>query len=254
MAAMKALMKPFASLQARHRTRKRARTFSRHEHSFEGLTNLQVFEKIYDDGTWGRDPDGAPLSGSGSHAPHIVEPYVASVGSVLNQLGTDITVVDLGCGDFNIGSRVAPFAGRYLACDIARSMVEMNAARRRFDHVEFRALDLTVDALPSGDVAIVKQVLQHLDNDSIKAFVGKINRTKPYRHLIVTEHVPAAENFVSNVDMPTGSWTRVKFGSGVDLEQPPFDLRFISRAVLCEAPEEAYGVDATIRTISYRLK
>lgn len=73
----------------------------------------------------------------------------------MNQLGTDITVDDLGCGDFNIGSRGAPFAERYLACDIARCMVERNPGRQ-FDDAKFRALDLIVDALRWGDAAIMK--------------------------------------------------------------------------------------------------
>lgn len=238
----------------RRRSRKRARSLLESEHSFAGLTNQEVFEKIYADGSWGTDADGQPWSGSGSHTPHIVQAYVDAVVRFLDRLDTRPTVVDLGCGDFNIGSKIAPVADRYIACDIAPGIIDRNARLARHGSVEFRTLDLVTDDLPAGDVALVRQVLQHLRNDDIRAFIERIGRTRPYRYLVVTEHIPAAKRFPANVDIPSGSWTRVMFGSGVDLEQPPFNLRCLSRETLCEVREPAYDRDAIIRTVGYRLR
>jgi hypothetical protein len=255
MSALKALAKPFAAARARRRAIRRAGDlFQNGEHSFKGLAIDQIFEKIYADAIWGRHPDGMPWSGSGTHTPGVAEPYVEAVGAFLARLGTDVTVVDLGCGDFHIGSKIAPFAARYIACDVAASIIESNIDRWPFEHVEFRTLDLAADALPAGNVGFVRQVLQHLGNDDIKSFVKNLNRTKPYDHLIVTEHVPATEGFAPNVDMPSGSWIRVEFGSGVVLEKPPFNLRHLSSEILCAVDQPAYGEEAIIRTIHYRLK
>ncbi len=247
-------MKNRPSFLDRYRTRKRARRLMESEHSFTGLTNEQVFEKIYADGSWGTDSEGRPWSGSGSHTPHIVHAYVEAVVRFLERLGANLTVVDLGCGDFSVGARIAPAADHYIACDIAPSIIDRNSRLARHGSVAFRTLDLVTDDLPAGDVALVRQVLQHLCNDDIRAFSERVSRTRPYRYLIVTEHIPAAKRFPANVDIPSGSWTRVMFGSGVVLEKPPFSLRSLSRETLCEVREPSYDRDAIIRTVCYRLK
>jgi hypothetical protein len=46
-----------------------------------------------------------------------------------------------------------------------------------------------------------------------------------FRWTIVTEHYPARAEFVrANIDKQAGTDTRVLFGSGVYLDQPPFNL------------------------------
>ena len=55
------------------------------------------------------------FSGGGSHNPDVVNPFVRCVREFLASLGRPVTVVDLGCGDFNIGNRLTDLAATYIA-------------------------------------------------------------------------------------------------------------------------------------------
>jgi len=218
-------------------------------HYFRKLSTKEVFTKIYRDGTWGQsnDPEQRFFSGSGSHDDRIVDAYVGALSGFLLSLPERPSVVDLGCGDFSVGSRVRPLCARYTACDIVDDLVAFNA--RKFAHLEvdFRVLDLASDNLPAADVVCIRQVLQHLSNAQISRAVPQI-ATK-YRYLVLTEHLPAAADFPHNLDQPSGPDNRLQIGSGIVLTSQPFDLRVSAEHTLCEVPE-AGGV---VRTTAYSL-
>lgn len=223
------------------------------EQQFRGMTNKAIFERIYDEDMWGKNEDGFPCSGPGSHDPEIVGEYVDAVTGVLAEIGKDCALVDIGCGDFNIGSHIAPHVGKYIGCDVAENVIRANRARWQVPNVEFRALDIAKDDLPQSDVAIVRQVLQHLSNDDIAAFVNKVNQNVPFRHLIVTEHHYRGRDFVANRAKPSGSSLRVQIKSGVVLEDPPFNLNYGAKRVLRETEAPIWDLDAVIRTTHYAL-
>jgi SAM-dependent methyltransferase len=201
---------------------------------FNRLSREAVFDKIYLDGTWGKDSDSRPFSGAGSRDERIVAPYVEAVQSFLDSLG-DASVVDLGCGDFTVGSRLN--AASYIGCDISEVVLEHN--RSRYEGTEFLRLDVAEDDLPVGDVGILRQVLQHLDNESIAKFVEKL-APRPYKYLIVTESEPSGGRFTANLDKPTGPGIRLQQNSAIVLTAPPFCLRPTAEKVLC-AVETPHG-------------
>ncbi len=223
------------------------------EAAFRGMSNQEVFEKIYAEDIWGRHDDGTPHSGPGSHEPELVDPYLAAVTALFDRLGPIGTIVDIGCGDFSVGHRLAPFAERYVACDVAETVIRSNRAKWSLPNVEFRQLDIATDDLPPGDVAIVRQVLQHVSNADIASFIGKLHAHAPYKHLIVTEHLYRGSGFAPNRDKHRGRELRVQSKSGVVLHEPPFDLQHLSRDVLCETTAPIWHLDAFIRTTHYRL-
>jgi hypothetical protein len=147
----------------------------------------------------------------------------------------------LDCGDFAVGYLVRPFCRRYIACDIVRGMIDFNKERFANMDVDFRALDLTSHDLPEGDVAFVRQVLQHLSNAQIGRFLARASR---YKYLVVTEHVPDGI-FQANADKPAGPGTRVGYPSGVVLTSPPFNLRPASERELCRVKSFDGGVLVT---------
>ena len=77
------------------------------------------------------------------------------------------------------------------------------------DLLEFRKVNLAEDELPVGDIAFGRQVLQHLSNREIVHFAEKLNLTKPYKYIVITEHLPFSSNFIPNVDKPSGPNNRV---------------------------------------------
>ncbi|MDP5081903.1 MAG: SAM-dependent methyltransferase, partial [Winogradskyella sp.] len=61
-----------------------------------------VMDQIYQKHLWGgKDYDF--YSGDGSHDLDIIKPYLEAVISFLRSHNNELTVCDLGCGDFNIG-------------------------------------------------------------------------------------------------------------------------------------------------------
>ena len=142
---------------------------------YNNLTTEQVFSRIYEKSVWGRSEDPASLfySGSGSRRDNEISPYVQSVANFLRSLEVKPDVVDLGCGDFTVGSQVRAFCNRYIACDIVPSLIASNKSRFEDLGVEFKVLDLILHELPPGDIAFVRQVFQHLSNDQIGKFVER---------------------------------------------------------------------------------
>jgi SAM-dependent methyltransferase len=210
----------------------------------------QVFTKIYESGAWGRSPDPNRrfYSGSGSARDEERSAYVVAVDDFLRSLATKQDVVDLGCGDFQVGSQIRESCRNYIACDVVPSLIEFNKETFKDRGVEFRTLDLTKDELPAGNIAFVRQVLQHLSNEHIQRFVARVTST--YQYLIVTEHLPSSPIFKPNLDKPSGPGTRMGYDSGVVLTAPPFNLRPRSERQLCVVD----SVDAgTLVTTLYEL-
>ena len=181
-------------------------------------TTQEVFEAIYRDKLWGGRKRfwRRFYSGSGSIGSSIVKPYIEAIAPHI----ANRSIVDIGCGDFFIGKQLVPLAARYIACDIARPLIEFNRKKFSGATLEFHILDAAEDQLPDGDIVIIRQVLQHLDNASVSKVTAKLSK---YRMAIITEHVPA-DKFIANLDMPTGTGNRTSIHSGLVLSEPPFSL------------------------------
>ena len=222
------------------------------EYRYRDISAQEVFEKIYSEGVWGHDEDGNTTSGTGSHAENIVAPYIRSVSRMLSEM-KDPVIVDLGCGDFNVGKNFLEYAKHYIACDISSIIIGRN--RDKFDepNLDFIQLNLAEDDFPRGDVVFVRQVLQHMSNDDIKRFVEKINRLKPCKYLVVTEHLPTEPRYRANIDKPTGPGTRVGINSGIDLAQEPFFLEYAKSSILLTVQETIGGTNSRIVTTIYEF-
>lgn len=210
------------------------------------LSPQEKFTHIYEKQLWGKPKDSSRpyCSGSGSQDPAVTDIYVSEMRRFLSSFPKKPDLIDLGCGDFSIGERLRDVCGRYVACDIVEPLIDYN--KNAFSHldVDFRVLNMIDDPLPTGDIATIRQVLQHLSNSEIAQVVRKLEAT--YAHLVVTEHVPADDNFTPNADMPAGPEIRTYVGSGVVLTAPPFNLSVKSARTLCEAPEYGGRIVTTI--------
>ncbi|WP_421774786.1 class I SAM-dependent methyltransferase [Gracilimonas sp.] len=179
-----------------------------------------AMKQVYQNNLWGGG--GAEFySGSGSHHPGLVNPYVEAVASFLHSFDEPLVVCDMGCGDFNVGKKLVGYAKKYIAVDIVPELIARNKAIFKAENLEFQCLDIAEDSWPSGDCVILRQVLQHLSNTEIHCVVEKFY---DYKYIILTEHVPEGK-FESNKDIISGQGTRLKKNSGVDLLAPPFNLQ-----------------------------
>ncbi|WP_233268075.1 class I SAM-dependent methyltransferase [Algibacter sp. L3A6] len=169
-------------------------------------------------------------SGSGSHDPDIINPFLDVLTAFLELHNRTLTVCDLGCGDFNIGKQLAQFTKKYIAVDIVESLIERNKQIHQADNLEFHCLDLAKDKLPKADCIILRQVLQHLSNLEIISLVKKLEH---YKFIILTEHIPLAP-FTPNKDIISGQGIRLKQNSGVNLLEAPFNLEVKKETLLDE--------------------
>jgi hypothetical protein len=215
----------------------------RYRSQLVGKPPAEIFSTIYRKKIWGGRLALGPHSGSGSRDRAVVDPYVTAVRRFLLRCNYP-RVVDLGCGDFHVGGKLADCAGAFIACDIVDFLIEKN--RRRFPSIDFRVINAIDDDLPEGEIVLIRQVLQHLSNSDVAKVLPKLSR---YRYAIITEHIPAYGEFVPNLDKATGADHRLSLGSGLVLTEPPFNLKTAGSEILCDVQE--FG--GLIRTIAYEF-
>ena len=217
---------------------------------FQSHPAEDVFAAVYKENKWGAHPQGDFYSGSGSHDPKIVLPYIEAVSSFLQSRPGLPSVVDLGCGDFNVGRQLRPYCEKYTACDVVPDLIWRNQMKFGDLDVDFRHLDITQGDLPHGDVAVLRQVLQHLSNGQILRIVPKLYR---YSFLVLTEHLSDVGDFSPNLEKPTGAMVRVSSRSGIVLTRPPFDLRVKSEKLICSQTRAVGQHAGLITTMLYEL-
>ena len=183
----------------------------------------EVFEDVYRQKDWGGEDGSEFFSGLGSRG-RPAEDYVREMSALLKQhekeLGRPLTVVDVGCGDFEVGRALVEQCPtlRYIGCDIVAPLIEHVRERHASDRVSFRHLDVVENAPPAGDICLVRQVFQHLSNalENLGAFTT----------LYVTEGQPEVRAGPVNPDKPADSGVRFDFrrgvGRGVELAEAPF--------------------------------
>lgn len=180
----------------------------------------EAMEQIYAMKLWGGNkPDF--YSGKGSHDPKLVNPYITALISFLTSFETPLVICDLGCGDFNIGKELVKYTEKYVAVDIVADLIVHNKEKFKEENLEFHCLDIARDDLPSGDCALLRQVLQHLSNTEIQSIVRKLT---DFKYVILTEHVPDGD-FTPNKNIISGQGIRLKKQRGLNLVAPPFNFR-----------------------------
>lgn len=206
-----------------------------------------VMEQIYEMNLWGGE-DGDFYSGLGSHDPEIVIPYVDIVSEFLSSFKEPLTVLDLGCGDFNVGSRLVRHTGKYIAVDIVKILIERNKKKFKDKRLEFICTDIAKEDLPEADCIILRQVLQHLSNAEIQRIVDKLY---DYKYVLLTEHIPDFD-YVPNKNIISGQGIRLKKESGVNVLAPPFNLKpKEAEEFLVSGSDKGRGV---LTTVCFKMK
>jgi SAM-dependent methyltransferase len=176
---------------------------------------LDAFRRIYASDHW----KGG--SGEGSYV-EATEAYRQILEAVL--ASRDIaTVVDAGCGDWQF-SRLVDWSGKdYVGVDIVPEVVAGDRESFGSEHVEFMVGDIRTAELPAADLLVCKDVLQHWDVPSVRAFLDR--NLKGYRYALVTNDIASVHigDDMLNAEIPIGHWRPV------DLERPPFGSRAQAR-------------------------
>ncbi len=135
------------------------------------------FREIYRTREW----DPTHRSGPGSD-PERSREYLEILRERIGRPGIR-RVVDLGCGDWSLAREVEWGEVEYVGVDVVPELID--SLRRRFQRpgVRFERRDLLRDPLPPGDLAIVKDVLQHWPNAAVHEFLPRLGA---YAEALVT--------------------------------------------------------------------
>ena len=175
----------------------------------QALTN--TFNRIYTNGTWGKDVAGKGTSGTGSTL-EITTEYRAYLEDFLKTHDVR-SVVDAGCGDWRFSSAVDWGDASYLGVDIASEVIAAVRNEHEGGKIRFQVGDIT-DELPAADLLIAKDVLQHLSNTLVRKFIRNNLRTGKYKWAILTN-----DRGTENHDVESGGYR------AIDLAAPPFEVR-----------------------------
>jgi len=190
-----------------------------------------AMSQVYEKNLWGGDTADF-YSGIGSHSPELVRPYIAALASFLNSFENPLVICDLGCGDFNVGKELVTYMQHYFAVDIVPDLIARNKETFKEENLEFHCLDIAKDDLPSGDCAVLRQVLQHLSNAEVMKILNKLTA---FKYVIITEHLPVGD-FVPNKDIISGQGIRLKKKSGLNVLVPPFNFKVKEEKLLSAIP------------------
>jgi SAM-dependent methyltransferase len=212
----------------------------RTDRKYDALSLPETFQSIYRAKRWG--DDGNPFySGHGSRGP-VCEQYCAAVVKFIEDRQVR-SVVDLGCGDFSVGRRIQEATGvRYTGIDVVPELIEHLKSTVHHPLVEFQCADITRDKLPSADLCLIRQVLQHLSNEEIHRVLANLGS---FTQTLISEDVPVHPKSI-NRDKAHGPHVRSRFDSGVYVEQPPFSLPAVE---FCSLPLKK---NSMLRTVLFR--
>jgi len=235
--ALKRNLPPFVLARLRHFRALLLRPWYKHQRI------EKVFTDIYLKNLWGGKL-GEFYSGDGS-SHHYPDRYGEMVKEFIHKKRIT-SVVDLGCGDFVVGSKIQEAGIQYVGVDIVQELIKENQKRFSNSDVSFQCLNILTDPLPDGELCLVRQVFQHLSNAEISLALQKI---RSYPYVIITEYYPAeSDKTIPNKDKPHGPDTRITDNSAVYLDLPPFNLNVVRMMleVTSDHPIEADG--ETIRS------
>ena len=173
------------------------------------LTN--TFNRIYEEGTWGKDVAGKGTSGTGSTL-EITREYRVYVEDFMKKHSVK-SVVDAGCGDWSFSSAMDWGDASYLGVDIASDVIAAVRNKHEKGKIKFQVGDIT-DELPAAELLISKDVLQHLSNELVRKFIRNNLRKGKYKWVILTN-----DRGSENRDVASGGYR------AIDLAAPPFEVR-----------------------------
>ena len=146
------------------------------------------FDTIYANNYWGNG------SGPGSN-PEVNTEYFAILSKILENEYIQ-TIVDIGCGDYQL-MKDFKHTKRYVGCDASWYIVKQN--RDNYPGIQFEHKIIVDEEPPCGEIALVKDVLQHMPNKDIFKLLQWMQK---YKYALITNDF--AEN--NGPDIEIGQW------------------------------------------------
>lgn len=174
----------------------------------------EAFSRVYRDKIWGIDAKGNGTSGAGSTIGSTVE-YREMLQNFLRDYRIR-SVVDVGCGDWEFSKTINWDGVFYIGIDAVKSVIKRNKRKYSSPSILFFQGDATQLNLPTADLLICKDVLQHLPFEDIHAFLTQLSK---FKYCLITNDVDPNTLTCSNFTIARGDYRLL------DIEQPPFNVK-----------------------------
>jgi hypothetical protein len=183
----------------------------------------EIFTRIYQKKYWGVASNGEQFFSGDGTVDLAAEQYKEMLINFIKENAIK-SIFEIGCGDFTIMKSVLESTPQtqYHGVDIVKDLINHLNQNYQSQSIKFSQVDaITATAFPPADLCIIRQVLQHLSNQQIEDILEK---TKTFKYVIVTEHLPLNPKII-NADKATGGYIRLqnKEISGVYINQAPFN-------------------------------
>jgi SAM-dependent methyltransferase len=170
----------------------------------------EIFTKVYENSIWGNNHNSnyKGSSGDGSSIEYNATTYVP----FLKKFITDHeirNVVDLGCGDFRCGPLIYDDLDvHYTGYDSYKKIIDYHLSnyaenkKYNFVHLDFCN---NPDVVCSGDLCILKDVIQHWSKANIIRFLDYLCSSGKFKYILITN----CGNQQSDRDIKDGDWRRL---------------------------------------------
>jgi len=145
----------------------------------------RVFSQIYKQKLWGEDDKVRYFSGAGSRIGKA-RWWIGQVRRHIKQHGC-VSVADVGCGDLTIAREIMQHTPdiEYVGYEVFEDLVTQH--HQQHPHLDIRHVDAchTPELIQSADVLLVKDVLQHWQDDQIVSFMDHVTSGGRFKHIIM---------------------------------------------------------------------
>lgn len=172
--------------------------------------NFKVFDIIYKYNLW--------LFGSGTGSLAINnKPYIKFLSNFIftNKVKN---ILDIGCGDWQLFENINLTNINYLGIDIVENVILNNKKKYGNKNINFKVMDYkNFDHFNyKTDLVIIKDVLQHLNNQDIKTIIEKTLKINTKFILIINDH----SKINLNIDVNNGLYRPI------NINNEPFNYNF----------------------------
>tara|TARA_Y100001973_G_C5205724_1_gene341411 strand:+ start:853 stop:1446 length:594 start_codon:yes stop_codon:yes gene_type:complete len=135
------------------------------------------FDNIYKKNIWGGG------SGTGSKLSYDNIWYLKSIEEIIKDYNIH-TILDIGCGDWEIMKNLSYNGLMYDGMDIVKSVIDNNKDCYEKDNIRFYNKNILNEDIKNYDLIIIKDVLQHLEDSHIITIMDKLIKKGKYIYCV----------------------------------------------------------------------
>ena len=164
-----------------------------------------IFTNVYENSIWGNNNNDKynGSSGSGSDIDYNKDTYIPFLKKFIVDNNIK-NIVDLGCGDFKCGKLLYDDLDiLYTGYDTYKKIIDYHSQQYSLQKYSFINLDFynNKESIISGDICILKDVIQHWSLDNIYKFLDYLVEYKKFKYILICNCCNQTED---NLDIQNG--------------------------------------------------